>query len=30
LVTAMELVPEQTKQRLAPIIGRYLPVEASA
>lgn len=28
LVTPMELVPEDTKQRLGPIIGRYLPVEA--
>jgi 5'-methylthioadenosine phosphorylase len=25
IVTSMELVPEATKQRLAPIIGKYLP-----
>ena len=27
LVTAPELVPEETKRRLAPIIGRYMPAE---
>jgi 5'-methylthioadenosine phosphorylase len=27
LVTAAELVPEQTKRDLAPILGRYMPVE---
>jgi 5'-methylthioadenosine phosphorylase len=30
LVTPMELVPEATKQRLAPLIRRYVPVEAGA
>ena len=28
LVTAPELVPEETKRRLGPIIGRYMPAEA--
>jgi 5'-methylthioadenosine phosphorylase len=30
LVTPMDLVPQATKQRLAPIIERYVPVEAGA
>ena len=30
LVTAPELVPEETKRRLGPIIGRYMPAEATA
>ncbi|HUF52173.1 MAG TPA: S-methyl-5'-thioadenosine phosphorylase [Dehalococcoidia bacterium] len=29
LITAMELVPEETKRRLAPIIGRYLEAPVS-
>jgi len=29
LVTAPELVPEETKRRLAPIIGRFMPAEVA-
>ena len=29
LVTSPELVPEETKLRLAPIIGRLMPAEAA-
>ena len=30
LVTPPELVPERTKRKLAPIVGRYLPVEVTS
>jgi 5'-methylthioadenosine phosphorylase len=29
LITSPELVPSETKERLGPIIGRYMPVEAA-